>query len=155
MELTNRLAVRRMSREAAMECIFCKIAAGEIPAHKILEDDRTLAFLDLYPGCRGHCLVISKEHAAGFLDLGTEDRDAVMATAHRVAGVLLEELGADGFNLHQSNGAAAGQVISHFHLHILPRWENDGLSSPWKASEADPASLQALALRLSQRLDRP
>ncbi len=136
-----------------MDCIFCKIVAGTLPAYKLYEDERTLAFLDLFPGCEGHCLVIPKAHAVGFLDLTAEDREAVMATAHRVSSVLVEELGSDGFNLHQSNGSAAGQVIFHFHLHILPRMEGDALRSPWQSSEGDSASLEDLAGRLSGRLN--
>lgn len=136
-----------------MDCLFCKIAAGELPAHKVHEDARTLAFLDLYPGCEGHCLVIPKTHAEGFLDLPAADRDAVMATARRVSAALVEELGSDGFNLHQSNGKAAGQVIFHFHLHILPRRESDGLRSPWKSQEGDEEALRDLAGRLLRRLE--
>jgi histidine triad (HIT) family protein len=135
-----------------MDCIFCKIIAGDLPAYKLYEDERTLAFLDLFPGCEGHCLVIPKAHAVGFLDLAAEDREAVMATAHRVSEALVEELGSDGFNLHQSNGSAAGQVIFHFHLHILPRMAGDALVSPWRSSEGDSVALEKLAEALSGRI---
>jgi len=135
-----------------MDCLFCKIAAGELPCHKLHEDERTLAFLDLYPGCEGHCLVIPKAHAENCLDLPEDDRDAVMRTARIVSEALTRELGSDGFNLHQSNGKAAGQVIFHFHLHILPRREGDGLRSPWKSQEADAEALKALSARVTRRL---
>lgn len=135
-----------------MDCIFCKIVAGELPAFKLYEDERTLAFLDLFPGCEGHALVIPKAHAEGFLDLEAADRDAVMSTARRVSEALMDELGPDGFNLHQSNGEAAGQVIFHFHLHILPRWKGDSLHSPWKSSEGDKTALEDLAARVAGRL---
>jgi len=135
-----------------MDCLFCKIAAGELPAHKVHEDERSLAFLDLYPGCEGHCLVIPKAHSENFLDLSEQDRNAVMATARRVSEALTKELGSDGFNLHQSNGAAAGQVIFHFHLHILPRREGDGLRSPWKSQQGEEDELAGLAERLRTRL---
>ena len=133
-----------------MDCLFCKIVAGDLPAHKVYEDERTLAFLDLYPGCEGHTLVIPKRHAEGFFSLDDEDRDAVMATARRVAGALLAETGAEGLNLHQSNGKAAGQVIFHFHLHLLPRWEGDGLKAPWKPREGEAEELAELARRLAE-----
>ena len=135
-----------------MDCLFCKIVAGELPCHKVYEDERTLAFLDLYPGCEGHMLVIPKRHAVDFLSLEDEDREAVMATARRVAGPLMAETGAEGLNLHQSNGKAAGQVIFHFHLHLLPRRVGDGLPAPWRAGEADGEALAALAARLSAAL---
>ncbi len=138
-----------------MDCIFCKIVAGELPAYKLYEDERSLAFLDLFPGCEGHALVIPKTHAEGFLDLDPADRDAVMATAHRVSEALVAELEPEGFNLHQSNGEAAGQVIFHFHLHILPRKKGDGLQSPWKSAEGDKTALDSLAGRLADRLKGP
>jgi len=135
-----------------MDCIFCKIVAGDLPAHKRYEDERSLAFLDLFPGCEGHALGIPKSHAEGFLELAADDRDAVMATAHRVSEALMAELKPEGFNLHQSNGKVAGQVIFHFHLHILPRKKDDGLQSPWKSSEGDKAALDSLAGRVADRL---
>jgi len=135
-----------------MDCLFCKIVAGELPCHKIWEDERSLAFLDIFPGCEGHALVIPKCHAVDFFDLEKEDRDAVMDTARRVAEVLVRETGAQGLNLHQSNGEAAGQVIFHFHLHLLPRREKDGLQTPWKPAEGQGEALAELAARLSAAL---
>ncbi len=135
-----------------MDCIFCKIAAGELPAHKVHEDDRVLAFLDIQPGTTGHTLVIPKAHAENFFDLADDDRDAVFAVARRVGEALRLETGAEGMNLHQSNGGAAGQVVFHFHLHLLPRWQGDGLRSPWRAGESSPEELADLASRLSAKL---
>ena len=131
-----------------MDCIFCKIASGELPAHKLFEDERTVAFLDLFPGTRGHALVIPRAHAQDLAELAPADRDAVMATAQRVAGALRSELGAEGLNLHQSNGEAAGQVIFHFHMHLLPRRKGDGLRSPWQPGVGDQGELAALATRI-------
>ncbi|MDP6419465.1 MAG: HIT family protein [Candidatus Krumholzibacteria bacterium] len=135
-----------------MDCIFCKIIAGEMPAFKIYEDERSLAFLDLYPGCTGHTLVIPKAHAVNFLDLEEEDRDAVFRTARKVAGPLIEECGATGLNLFQSNGEDAGQVIFHFHLHLLPRKKGDGLQTLWTSQESDSAELEQLAGRVRREL---
>lgn len=135
-----------------MDCIFCKIAAGELPAHKVYEDRRVLAFLDIQPGTTGHTLVIPKAHAETFFDLEDADRDAVFAAARRIGEALRVETGAEGLNLHQSNGSAAGQVIFHFHLHLLPRWQDDGLRSPWRAGETRSEELAELAARLAAGL---
>lgn len=135
-----------------MDCVFCKIAAGELPSHKLYEDDRVLVFLDIQPGTIGHSLVIPKAHAESFFDLGDEDRGAVFSAARRVAGVLRDETGAAGLNLHQSNGAAAGQVIFHFHLHLLPRWPGDALRSPWSPGTVGAEDLSGLAARIAAKL---
>jgi len=137
------------------DCLFCKIVRGEMPAHRIWEDERTLAFLDIYPGTAGHALVVPKAHARDLFDLPADDRDAVFATARRVAAGLVAETGAEGINLHQANGKAAGQVIFHFHLHLLPRREGDGLRCPWIPSEGDAGALADLAGRLRDRLAAP
>lgn len=137
-----------------MDCIFCKIVAGELPCHKLYEDERTLSFLDIQPGTRGHALVIPKAHARDFFDLGAEDRDAVMAAARRIAEPLMKETAAEGLNLHQSNGPAAGQVIGHFHLHLLPRRKGDGLRSPWQAQESEGSDLAEMATRIRATLDK-
>ena len=135
-----------------MECIFCKIASGEIPAHKIYENDRVLVFLDIQPGCQGHSLVIPKAHARDLLALAEADLAAVMAAARRVAPALVAVTGAEGLNLHQSNGEAAGQVVPHFHLHLLPRRWGDELRSPWQSKAADSKALSALAAELAAAL---
>jgi len=133
-----------------MDCLFCKIARGDLPSFKIHENDRALAFLDINPGARGHVLVIPRRHAENFLDLEAEDRDAVMALAHEVSVQLMAEDGVEGLNLHQSNGAVAGQVVFHFHLHLLPRRRGDDLRSPWIPKEADMAELESMAARLAR-----
>jgi histidine triad (HIT) family protein len=135
-----------------MDCLFCKIVASEIPAHKLFEDERTLAFLDIFPGTEGHSLVIPKAHAGDLHEIAPEDLAAVMATAQRVGKVLERALGTQGLNLHQSNGEAAGQVIFHFHMHLLPRRAGDGLRSPWLPAEGEPAKLAALAERIRSEM---
>lgn len=135
-----------------MDCVFCRIAAGLLPAHRLYEDERVFAFLDIQPGASGHALVIPKAHAEDFLGLAAADRDAVFAAAQRVAVALLAETGAEGLNLHQSNGAVAGQVVPHFHLHLLPRRRGDGLRGPWTPGTAPAEELADLAARVVRRL---
>lgn len=108
-----------------MECIFCKIIAGEIPSHKVYEDDATLAFLDIHPAQRGHTLVIPKQHAADLFVLPADSLHAVARTTQHVAHQLQQVLQFDGLNVMQSNGASAGQTVFHYHVHLIPRFGND------------------------------
>lgn len=106
-------------------CVFCKILQGEIPAAKVYEDDRVLAFLDIAPFNYGHTLVIPKTHCHGISDLPDADRDALFAAAAKLAPVILRVTGASGFNLLMNNGQVAGQEVPHAHLHIIPRFVDD------------------------------
>jgi histidine triad (HIT) family protein len=114
------------------DCVFCKIRDGQIPSLKIFEDDRTLAFMDINPVTHGHCLVIPKAHAATLFDAEVEDLEAVIAAAQQVARAIREALAPDGLNMLQANGAAAFQSVPHFHVHLIPRWANDGKGFDWK-----------------------
>lgn len=115
-----------------MDCVFCKIRDGEIPSFKIDEDERTLTFMDINPLTSGHCLVVTRAHAPTLYEADTEDLKAAVATAQRVALAVREALRPDGLNLLQANGAAAFQSVPHFHLHLIPRWQNDGKGFDWK-----------------------
>jgi len=114
------------------DCVFCKIRDGEIPSLKVFEDDRTLAFMDVNPLNSGHCLVITRAHAPTIYEANVQDLQAAMATAQRVALAIRDGLKPDGLNLVQANGAAAFQSVAHFHLHLIPRWNNDGKGFDWK-----------------------
>lgn len=114
------------------DCVFCKIRDGQIPSMKVFEDDRTLAFMDINPLGPGHCLVIPKAHAATLFEADVEDLHATIATAQQVARAIREALAPDGLNMLQANGAAAFQSVPHFHLHLIPRWNNDGKGFDWK-----------------------
>lgn len=119
------------------DCIFCKIAAGEIPATKVYEDDEVLAFMDIGPIVKGHVLVMPKKH----FDPITETPDFLVAkmhlTAKRIALALQEGLEVDGVNIMQNNGAAAGQEVPHIHIHVIPRFEGDGHHWNWNAKKYD------------------
>lgn len=107
--------------------IFAKILRGEIPSHKIYEDDEVFAFLDVMPRSPGHTLVIPKVEATGLIDISPEDLGALMAKVQKLAPLIVEGIGAEGFMLQQFNGAPAGQTVFHLHIHIIPRWEGQSL----------------------------
>lgn len=110
-----------------MDCVFCKIIAGEIPSAKVFEDNDTLAFLDASPDTKGHCLVVSKKHFETIFDIDEEILKKVMVTLKAVALKIKDSLGAQGMHIANNNGILGGQIVSHFHIHIIPRYENDGL----------------------------
>jgi histidine triad (HIT) family protein len=128
-----------------MPSIFSKIVRGEIAALKIYEDQATLAFMDISPASRGHALVISKDEHADLFTISPEVLDAVTRTVQRVARGLRAALQPDGINIIQNNGAAAGQTVFHYHVHIIPRWEGDNAVRLWQPHAADQAELRALA----------
>ncbi len=135
-----------------MDCIFCKIAKGEIPSFKVYEDENTLAFLDIKPATKGHALVIPKKHAENVFDISEADLEKVAMVAKKLSVKIKDVLQADGIRLSQSNGTVAGQEVMHFHLHVIPRYENDGLTMNPTATlqlpQADFEELKKIALQL-------
>ena len=103
-------------------CIFCKIAAGEIPSNTIYEDDEFKVFLDISPATKGHALIVPKQHYKDIYDIDEEVAARAMKLGKKLATHMTEVLGCDGFNLMQNNNAAAGQTVFHFHLHLIPRY---------------------------------
>ena len=126
------------------DCIFCAIAAGEIPSFKVYEDDLVLAYLDINPFSRGHTLVIPKKHSAGLLDTDDQTLADVIVRVRKVAAHVTAKLGCDGFNIVQNNGEAAGQTVRHVHFHIVPRWNGDKAST-FENHKGDMDALKALA----------
>jgi len=127
------------------DCIFCKVVAGEIPATIVAEDERAIAFMDISPATRGHTLVIPREHSTDLTVVGAEDLAACAALAQRVAGRQLEVLEADGVNLLNSCRPAAWQTVFHFHIHVVPRYEDDPLKLPWIPRGADLDEIATIA----------
>ncbi len=125
------------------DCIFCAIAAGEIPSFKVYEDDLVLAYLDINPFSKGHTLVIPKNHSQGLLETDDATLGAIIARVKKVAAHLKSTLNCDGFNILQNNGAAAGQTVYHIHFHIIPRWKGDPLV--FENKKGDMEALKALA----------
>lgn len=130
------------------DCIFCKILAGELPAYAVGESERAFAFADINPATRGHSLVIPRVHAADIHDISSEDLTACILLAKDVAARTIERLGADGVNILHSAGAAAWQVVFHFHIHVIPRYAGDPLRLPWTPLPGVPEELAAAAARL-------
>jgi histidine triad (HIT) family protein len=130
------------------DCVFCKICDGQLPAMKVYEDERTLVIMDINPLTSGHCLVLTKAHAATLWESDVEDLQAAMATAQKVSKALREALKPDGLNVLQANGAAAFQSVFHFHLHLIPRWNKDGKGFDWTPVPCDRAQIIAVGERV-------
>ncbi|MFA5157913.1 MAG: HIT family protein [Patescibacteria group bacterium] len=130
------------------DCIFCKIATGEIPANKIHEDDDLLAFLDIMPVRPGHILVIPKKHFATVLETPDNLLSKMTTLSKKIGKKIIEELGADGINITSNTNPAAGQKVFHAHFHIIPRQENDGLQ-PWPQKSYNPGQAEDIAAKLT------
>lgn len=124
------------------DCIFCKIANGEIPSKTFYEDEDFKVILDVGPATRGHALILPKNHYANLYELPDEEAVKVMLLAKKMAALMTEKLGCDGFNLVQNNGKAAGQTVFHFHLHLIPRYKEDGQTLGWKPLEPTQEELE-------------
>ena len=127
------------------DCIFCKIVAGELPSSRLEEDERTITLMDINPATRGHALVIPREHSRDLRDVPEEDLLACTAAARRLAARVPERLGADGVNLLNSCGQAAWQTVFHFHIHVIPRYDDDPLRLPWTPASGDEDEIAAAA----------
>ena len=113
-------------------CIFCKIANGEIPAATLYEDENFRVILDLGPASKGHALILPKSHAANIYELSDEMAAKAMILAKKMATAMTAALKCDGFNIVQNNGECAGQTVFHFHMHLIPRYKNDKSGFGWK-----------------------
>ena len=116
-------------------CIFCKIANGEIPAATLYEDENFRVILDLGPASKGHALILPKSHAANIYELSDEMAAKAMILAKKMATAMTAALKCDGFNIVQNNGECAGQTVFHFHMHLIPRYKGDGVGLTWTPGE--------------------
>lgn len=126
------------------KCIFCKIAAGEIPSKTLYEDEQFRVILDLGPATKGHALILPKNHYADLYEIPDETAADVMKLAKKMAGIMTDKLKCDGFNLVQNNGETAGQTVFHFHMHLIPRYKNDGQVLGWKAGSPTAEELEEI-----------
>jgi histidine triad (HIT) family protein len=125
------------------DCLFCKIINGEIPCYKIYEDDKTFAFLDIGPVCKGHILIIPKNHAQVMQEGTLDDALAIMTTVYKIAPFVMKALGASGYNLGMNHGLSGGQDIFHTHMHFMPRY--DGVPRKYEKQKVEHDELVKIA----------
>lgn len=134
------------------DCIFCKIANGEIPSSTIYEDDEFRVILDLGPASRGHALILPKEHFKDVCELDEATAARILPLGAKIGTAMKKSLGCAGFNLVQNNGEAAGQTVFHFHMHVIPRYEGGPSIASWKTGSATPEELQETAEKIQNAL---
>ena len=129
-------------------CIFCKIANGEIPSKTLFEDEDFRVILDLGPAARGHALILPKNHYANLYEIPEDAAAKVMLLAKKMVTQMTDRLGCDGFNLVQNNGEVAGQTVFHFHMHLIPRYKDDGQKIGWKPGEPSQEELEEIRTQI-------
>jgi len=127
------------------DCLFCKIVSGELPAQIIDSDEHTVAFMDINPATRGHALVVPRTHVADLIEISDQDLERTTLAARRLVLRMEETLAPDGFNLINACRPAAWQTVFHFHIHVIPRYEDDPLELPWRPMLADSEQVAATA----------
>ena len=133
-------------------CIFCKIANGEIPAATLYEDENFRVILELGPASKGHALILPKSHAANIYELSDEMAAKAMILAKKMATAMTAALKCDGFNIVQNNGECAGQTVFHFHMHLIPRYKGDQVGITWKPGELSEADKEEILLKVKEQL---
>ena len=131
-------------------CIFCKIANGEIPSATLYEDEDFRVILDLGPASKGHALILPKAHAANIYELPDETAGKAMILAKHMAAKMTDALKCDGFNIVQNNGEIAGQTVFHFHMHLIPRYEGDNQHILWKPTEVTQDELEEIRKQITE-----
>ncbi|MCM1044781.1 MAG: HIT family protein [Candidatus Gastranaerophilales bacterium] len=132
------------------DCIFCRIVSGEIPSKTLYEDDAFKVILDLEPATKGHALILPKSHAANLFELPDETASKVLVLAKKLAVQMTDKLHCDGVNLVQNNGEAAGQTVMHFHLHMIPRYQEDGQKINWQPGKSTPEGLEEIRKQFAE-----
>ncbi|AMM40103.1 HIT family hydrolase, diadenosine tetraphosphate hydrolase [Candidatus Desulfofervidus auxilii] len=135
------------------DCIFCKIIQGEIPATKVYEDEKVLAFMDINPLNDGHTLIVPKRHAETIFEIDPQDLIATIKVAQKLAIAIKKALDSDGMIVVQLNNKAAGQMVPHLHIHLIPRWENDGLQiGKWEMKPGDMEKIKDIAEKIKKEV---
>ncbi len=130
------------------DCIFCKIANGEIPSDTVYEDEQFRVILDLSPAVKGHALILPKEHFDDLVSANDATLESMLKLARRIGSAQLKSLKCDGFNVVQNNGEAAGQTVHHLHMHVIPRYDGGEKIVTWPQLESDPKKQAELASKL-------
>jgi len=133
-------------------CIFCKLAANEIPSHKIYEDTDFLVFLDLFPSSLGHTLIIPKSHYENIFDIPEDTAANLQRLVVRTAAALKNALGTPHINVLQNNGTSAGQTVFHYHVHLIPRYENDNVNIGWATAKHSPEDFSSCVDDIKSKL---
>ncbi len=133
------------------ECVFCKVIGGDLPSHTLYQDDQLIAILDISPINPGHTLLVPKAHTVNVMEMTPEDTGAVFAAARRLAPAILKSVGAESFNLSTNVGRAAGQVVFHTHIHLIPRHPADGYE-PWTRNDKYHQDLGSVAEKIREQL---
>ena len=133
-------------------CIFCKLANGDIPTATLYEDDDFRVILDAGPASKGHALILPKEHFKDLYELDDEVASKALVLAKKMITKLTDVLGCDGYNIVQNNGEIAGQTVMHFHLHLIPRYENDGVHLAWTPHESEEAQLEEIRAAIRKEI---
>lgn len=133
-------------------CIFCKIAAGEIPSKTIYEDDKFRVIMDLGAASEGHALILPKDHYANLMELDEETASNVLPLAGKISRAMMKSLDCDGLNLVQNNGEEAGQTVMHFHLHMIPRYKGGNEVIEWKPGSPSAEELEETAAKIREAL---
>ena len=133
-------------------CVFCRIVKGELPASRVFEDESTLVFMDLQSVNPGHMLGVVKPHRANIYELDDELAGAAFRTAARMARAVKAVVGCEGVTLLQANEKAGAQTVFHFHIHVVPRWEGDGMALAWPAKNPPREALEEMAAKLRAAL---
>lgn len=132
------------------DCIFCKIANGEIPSRTLYEDTDFRVILDLAPATKGHALILPKEHADDLYELPEETAGKVLVIAKKMIEKITDKMQCDGFNLVQNNGEVAGQTVSHFHMHLIPRYRDDRQRINWVPTKPDAEELDEIKNKITE-----
>ncbi len=141
-----------MTGESKDDCVFCRIVRGEIPATVVLQDEQTIVFMDIGSVNPGHMLVAAKPHVENLQGMDEVLAGALFRSASRAARAIEKVFGPEGISVYQANGAAAGQTVFHAHIHVLPRWENDGLTFSWPVKNPSREELERVAAQLRAAL---
>jgi histidine triad (HIT) family protein len=129
----------------ASDCLFCGIVAGDVPAQVVDSDEHTVAFMDINPATRGHALVVPRTHSADLMEIDDDDLERTMLAARRLTKRIDEALSPDGFNILNSCRPAAWQTVFHFHVHVIPRYDDDPLKLPWIPRGAEAEDIERIA----------
>ena len=133
-------------------CIFCKIVNGEIPSRQVYEDEMFRVIMDVSPATKGHVLILTRKHYRNIFDLANPEASAVLVLAKKIAVAMKKSLKCEGINIIQNNEALAGQSVFHFHLHSIPRYQNDGQNMLWTPGNSEAEELESIAAAISEEL---